>query len=341
MILADKIVALRKKQGWSQEQLADQLGVSRQSVSKWESAQSVPDMNRILQLSEIFGVTTDYLLKDSMEDPQTSPASDLTEDPAFSDNGEKLTPVSMETANAYLTLKEQSALASSFGIMLCILSPVVLILLAGLTQYPSAIRFPLSETQAGVIGVIVLLAFVAAAVFIFLTFGMKLSRYQFIEKESIDTAYGVLGMVREKMERFDPIYRRNMVLGIMFCILSVVPMFLCALREDDGLSVVSFGIPLLLVLVAFGVWRITLVSSIRGSFQALMEDGGYSRENKKIARRFGSVYWTIVTAFYLLISFLTGRWDMTWMIWPVTGVLYGAAASVLKQRSIDISVSGK
>ena len=67
MILADKIIELRKKNGWSQEELAEMLGVSRQSISKWESAQSVPDMNRILKLSDIFGVTTDYLLKDEME----------------------------------------------------------------------------------------------------------------------------------------------------------------------------------------------------------------------------------------------------------------------------------
>ncbi|MBR4150069.1 MAG: helix-turn-helix transcriptional regulator, partial [Firmicutes bacterium] len=50
MILADKITELRKKEGWSQEELADKLGVSRQSVSKWESAQSVPDMNRVIAL---------------------------------------------------------------------------------------------------------------------------------------------------------------------------------------------------------------------------------------------------------------------------------------------------
>lgn len=44
MILADKILELRKQNGWSQEELADKLGVSRQSVSKWEGAQSIPDM---------------------------------------------------------------------------------------------------------------------------------------------------------------------------------------------------------------------------------------------------------------------------------------------------------
>ena len=56
MILANKIIALRKKAGWSQEDLADQLGVSRQSVSKWEGAQSIPDMDKIVQMSRIFGV---------------------------------------------------------------------------------------------------------------------------------------------------------------------------------------------------------------------------------------------------------------------------------------------
>ncbi len=67
MILADKIVELRKKNGWSQEELAEMLDVSRQSISKWESAQSTPDMNRILKMSELFGVSTDCLLKDDVE----------------------------------------------------------------------------------------------------------------------------------------------------------------------------------------------------------------------------------------------------------------------------------
>ena len=59
MILAEKISEERKKNGWSQEELAEKLSVSRQSVSKWESGQSVPDLNRILELGRIFGVTTD------------------------------------------------------------------------------------------------------------------------------------------------------------------------------------------------------------------------------------------------------------------------------------------
>lgn len=57
MILADKILALRKQNEWSQEELAEKMNVSRQSISKWESAAAIPDINRILELSKLFGVT--------------------------------------------------------------------------------------------------------------------------------------------------------------------------------------------------------------------------------------------------------------------------------------------
>ena len=67
MILADKVMALRKKNNWSQEELAEKLNISRQSVSKWESGASIPDIDEIIAMSGLFGVSTDYLLKDDVE----------------------------------------------------------------------------------------------------------------------------------------------------------------------------------------------------------------------------------------------------------------------------------
>lgn len=63
MNIADRIQFLRKQKGYSQEELADKMGVSRQAVSKWESEQSVPDLEKIIVMSDLFEVTTDYLLK--------------------------------------------------------------------------------------------------------------------------------------------------------------------------------------------------------------------------------------------------------------------------------------
>ena len=63
MNIADRIQNLRKTRGISQEELADKIGVSRQAVSKWESEQSTPDLEKVIIMSDFFGVTTDYILK--------------------------------------------------------------------------------------------------------------------------------------------------------------------------------------------------------------------------------------------------------------------------------------
>ena len=67
MALSDKLYMLRKKSGLSQEQLAEQLSVSRQAISKWESGQSVPESEKLIAISNYFDVSLDYLLKDENE----------------------------------------------------------------------------------------------------------------------------------------------------------------------------------------------------------------------------------------------------------------------------------
>lgn len=68
MNLAEKIMFERKKTGLSQEQLADKLGITRQAISKWEAGSAVPELSKLLALSEVFGVSIDYLVKDSMKE---------------------------------------------------------------------------------------------------------------------------------------------------------------------------------------------------------------------------------------------------------------------------------
>lgn len=68
MKLYEKIIKLRKSNGWSQEELAEKLDLSRQAISRWENGTALPDANNILQLSKIFGVTSDYLLNEDYSD---------------------------------------------------------------------------------------------------------------------------------------------------------------------------------------------------------------------------------------------------------------------------------
>ena len=145
MILADKIIENRKKNGWSQEELAEKLGVSRQSVSKWEGAQAIPDMKKILQMADLFGVTTDYLLKDEIEDVSTT-TPEYTD---FTFQEETPAKVSMEEANAFLAYNEKAASPISIGVMLCIISAVPLMVLMGLARAGSLPFFGIYGNNAG------------------------------------------------------------------------------------------------------------------------------------------------------------------------------------------------
>ena len=323
MILADKIIELRKKNGWSQEELAEKLDVSRQSISKWEGAQSVPDMARILRLSEIFGVSTDTLLKDELTLTE-SPAADAPDVP------ERV--VSMEEADGFLRMRERNASRTALGVMLCVLSPTLLVLLGGAQETG---RIALTENQAGGLGGAALLLMICAAVALFILCSARGERYEYLEKEPIDTLYGVDGMVRERRERYRGAHTRQLTLGVVLCIASVMPVFLtAALSADEFAAVLSACC--LFALASVGVLLIVHTSMIWDSFRMLLEEDDYTREAKKDRARHGSVgtiYWGLVTAGSLAWSFLTNGWHRTWVVWPVAAVAYGAVFGIVKALS--------
>ena len=323
MILADKIIELRKRNGWSQEELAEKLDVSRQSISKWEGAQSVPDMNRILALSQIFGVSTDVLLKDELE-------LDGAPEPGLQADDTAARSVSMEEASAYLDHKNTAAGRISLGVMLCILSPVLLIILTGAQE---AGRIALTENQAAGLGLIVLFLLIGAAVALFVISGIRHSRFEYLEEEIIDTAYGVSGMARERRERYRSVNARMLTAGIVLCVVAAVPIFIAELffEENEMAEILAVGV--LLVLVAVGVMMIVRTSIIWGGFKALLEEDDFSRVEKTAEKKIApiaSVYWALVTAGYLGWSFLTMEWHRTWIVWPIAGAAFGIVSGVAR-----------
>lgn len=195
MILADKIIEERKKLGLSQEELAEKLSVSRQAVSKWESAQSIPDLQKIILMSELFSVSTDYLLKDEIEPERQRPGE--------SDTDRTVRRVSMEEANEFLSVMKKGSKTLALGVLLCILCPVLLIFLAGLAN---ARIGGITETAAVAVGLTVLFIFVAVAVFLFILYGSRNEKFEFLEAEEFETAYGITGLVKEKKEAYEPIF---------------------------------------------------------------------------------------------------------------------------------------
>lgn len=325
MILAEKIINLRKKNGWSQEELAEKLGVTRQSISKYEGAQSIPDLDKILKLSEIFGVTTDYLIKDELEEEEYAP-SQMHENESESDRS--VHKVTMEMANEYLQIIDWSAGKTAFATMLCILSPIVLLMLGAMSEMPD---YHISENVAAGIGICVLIVLIAIAVTIFILCGMKTKKYEFMEKEDIETAYEVSGMVKEKRDAYHSLYVTQLVIGIACCICSVIPLFGTLAVSESDFYMVS-AVCMLLALVAIGTYFIVRSATKMNAMNQLLEEEDYTRqkkhENKKMSGPV-TVYWLIATAIYLAWSFTTNDWDRTWIIWPVVGVLFPAFYAIV------------
>ncbi len=321
MILADKITELRKKNGWSQEELAEMLDVSRQSISKWESAQSTPDMNRILKMSQLFGVSTDCLLKDDME---------LQAAEALPVEASNARTVSMEEASSFLAYKDMASGRIALGAMLCILSPTLLLILPPL-QAKGILH--ISENAVVGIALVIMLLLVAAAVALFVTTGLKGQTYEYLEKEEIDTAYGVDGMVKERREKFRNTYSVHLVIGILLCVVSTLPIFMTMIFAGDNDAAIAISVGALLILVALGVLLIVHCSIIWGGFQMLLQEGDYTAERKAESKKFeplAVIYWGSATALFLAISFITDAWDKSWIVWPVAGVAYGVVLAIVR-----------
>ncbi len=326
MIFADKLIGLRKKSGWSQEELAEQMGVTRQSISKWEGAQSIPDLDKIIRLSELFGVSTDYLLKDTMEEVEISDATEHTSGVRW---------VSLEEANQFLEVKRETAKPIAYATFLCILSPIVLMMLGAMSENP---KYGISETVAGSVGMIVLLVLIAIAVVIFITNGSKTEKFLYLEKEVFETQYGVTGMVKECKEKMREEYTKNNVIGVCLCVFSIVPLFIGAMIDENNDVLLVAMISIMFMMVGIAVIFFVRVGVIWASFEKLLQEGDYTKpkkENMSFTALTSGVYWLLATAIFLGVSLPNKSWNESWIIWVVAGVLFpavlGVAIAIKKQ----------
>ncbi len=317
MELHEKLSNLRRAKGWSQEELAEKLGVSRQSVSKWEGGLAVPEIDKIIMLSEIFEVSTDYLLKEEPKIPESVSVADTS----------NLRRVTREECDAYLKLRESAAKLIAFATFLCILSPILLIIMAsGL----DAGILSISEGAAVAIGLFALLLIITLAVIIYISTGMKHSLYDFLNTGEFSLEPVVEETVREKMREFTGRYRTLTVSGVAICILSVLPLLATALLSDNDFHII-IGLCSLIFICAVGVFLIIYAGVKMGSMRKLLRIGDFTPEKllaEHKAERIGAIYWPVITAIYLGYSFVTMNWAWSWIIWPVSGVLFGVVEAI-------------
>ncbi len=238
--------------------------------------------------------------------------------------------VSMQEAQSFLAHRKKTAALIPLGVLLCILSPIVLILLA-VAQETGMLS--LTENQAGGIGLLVLILLVAVAVALFLLCGIQSKRFEYLEQEPFDADPDVQSLAREEKEKGNGAFSAQLVIGIVLCVISVIPIFIAMLFVEDQTSdfVYAIAVAVLLALVAAGVWLITHAAILRGSYSILLEEGDHSRSNKQEQKRMqpiAAIYWSLITAGFLAYSFITGNWQRSWIVWPVAGVLFGVVIAI-------------
>lgn len=236
--------------------------------------------------------------------------------------------VSMQEARDYLEWAKHKAPWIALGTFLCILSPVWLLLLGGMAEYKV---LPITEDMAGGMGVAILLGIVAVAVAIFIIKGAHQERFCFFETQHIVAEEEVRKMVLEEKQEFAPLSRKCTVTGVILSIVSVVPMMLMAAFSMPDIYYI-YSLAVLLIFVAIATFFFVWSGTITGSYQILLEEEDYNVKNKQSSGRrkqVSKIYWRSVTAIYLAVSFLTNRWDVTWIIWVCAGVLCGAVSAIM------------
>jgi transcriptional regulator with XRE-family HTH domain len=319
MILADKIVKLRKQLGWSQEELAEKMDISRQSVSKWESANSIPDLNRIIMLAEIFEVSTDFLLKDKY---QTSNSPNESKEP-------DITQASLEQAVKYVENKMEVSSLTTKGVMLCVCSVVPLLFFLAMAETS---RMNLTDNIAATIGVVCILVMVSIAVSFFIKTNQYENDITAMDNEPFELAYGVHSIFKEKLQKFRAIYNRRLSIGIFMFTFSFVPLMVASIFFSSS-DLTLMMLIVLITMIAAGIYIVAPASTKYDAYNHILKDNRLEPEKSKRLKRVEKLalfYWPLLITIFLGWSLWTMNWDITWIIWPVGAVLFIALVGLME-----------
>jgi len=275
MNIATAIVKQRKKFGWSQEELASQLDVSRQSVSKWESGQSIPDLDKIARLADLFDVSTDYLIRGG-----------ATSDTVATHAANKTT-VNLVEASNYIDAKYQSSKIAMKGVALSICSPMPLImLLAGVRGGV----LELSQTTAVAIGIVSILALVASAISFFVRSSQMESDMRDLSTIEFSISPTTRAAMQTQQQAFASIYTKQISLGVMLFILSAAPLLLVAILLGE-VALVVFAMSLIFPICAAVVALVAPASAKRDAIELVLKEGDLDKgksESVKNSEKLGA-----------------------------------------------------
>lgn len=242
--------------------------------------------------------------------------------------------LTLEQAEQYVKAQESFGIKVAIGIAFCILSPTLSIVMASLEEGGL-----LSENISDVFGGIGLFVMVAVGVGIFIISGIAHSKYEDYEKMYLRIDGRTKNRITEQFEEYNKVFGYKIAAGVILCILSVVPVIIMegifegsAFAWMEELSVVS-----LFAFVAAGVYLLVTAGITQGAYETLLGKGNAkktarTKKDKRMAL-VSSVYWPLVTVIYLGVSLVTCNWGATWIIWVISGIIFGGISAVVSLLS--------
>ncbi|MBE6992794.1 MAG: helix-turn-helix transcriptional regulator [Ruminococcaceae bacterium] len=292
MTFADNLQRIRKNAGFTQEELAERMEVSRQAVSKWESGQTFPELDKLIRMAEMFNCSLDELVRGEDSAAAVSKIS-AEEEAAFA---------------GYCGVKMKLARSITLGVFLILLG-VTLIVLSDLG----------TETTQ-IMATALLLLLIAAAVALFIVSGLAADNFK--KKNPCITDL----FPAEEKSGFDKHFAFGIAGGVAMILIGIVILIFLDTVFFVAEAVSACG---MLVCINIGVCMIVYVAMIKDMYN--VENYNKEQENSNGPDWSGAIM-LIATAVFLACGFLFGLWHPAWVAFPIGGILCGVVDSLKKKK---------
>lgn len=324
MNLAKNLQYLRKQNKITQEELAEKLDVSRQSISKWEMGEAYPETEKLIALCDLFGTSLDDLVR-----------GDVTSGEAEVDVAAPPTALSV-TDPKYVTHVNGFSIAMAVGVALILIGVAICVMLSGFAE---TLKGKVAELTSIMAGVTVIL-FTAVAVFLFIYKGMANNRFRL----NNPTVYNPNG--KERDGKGFQTAMACLVSGILVDVIFLVVMtahvntgIIATVNVDATTCYITGAFLFVLGLIVGGLVYIGIKNDAndpdkynrKNEIQSKAKENANSPREKLVEAICGAVMMT-ATATFLLLGFVGGFWHPGWVVFPIGGIICAIVGTIMRAK---------
>lgn len=323
MYLTENLRYLRKRDKVTQEELADRLGISRQSVSKWETGEAYPETDKLIALCDLFSVSLDKMVRERLADGENAEAQEAPQEVGSDFNG-------------YVRHMNRFSAGISIGVFLVLIGLASCVALVGVSQALSGYLVLMQS-----LGVAATFLFDGAAAFLFIYAGIRHNRYR---KQNPEIGGDFDGEKKEAFHKRFAVGTSCLVSAIFldFIVLVVFTSLIGSgvIKVADSAAALAYVTAAFFFALAFVCSGIVYFGLQRAKFNVAeynrkTEEKRNFATGRKIYGAFCGVVMLIATALYFILSVVESSRQSAWIVFPVGGILCGIAAIVAHAKNRD------